>query len=74
MFPPEATRDYLTTGQVARTLGVSAERVRQLMHAGRLAAVATPLGSLFSPETLAAELRRRAGLNRPVQEANHAAS
>jgi hypothetical protein len=38
----------LTTSQVARHLGVSAERVRQYTRAGRLAPLRTPLGSLYS--------------------------
>ena len=37
----------LTTGQAARLLGISAERVRQLVREGKLDATSTPLGLLF---------------------------
>jgi excisionase family DNA binding protein len=52
---------YLSPSEAARELGISSERVRQLVREGRLAAVRTPLGRLISPEALAAlaEQRRR---------------
>lgn len=37
----------VTTGQAARRLEVSEERVRQLVKAGDLSAVKTPLGMLL---------------------------
>ena len=54
-------QDWLTTTRAAHRLGVSAERVRQLLSAGRIAHVRTPLGRLLDPadvERLATERRR----------------
>lgn len=56
----------LTTGEAARVLGVSADRVRQLARAGRLPYLRTSLGRLFAAadvERLACDLQgRRAGV------------
>ncbi|GAA4403391.1 MerR family transcriptional regulator [Tsukamurella soli] len=55
----------LTKGQVARRLGLSPERVRQLSESGALACQHTPLGRLYDPDevdryaaTRAADTRR----------------
>jgi hypothetical protein len=50
----------LTTSQVARHLGVSAERVRQITRAGRLVPVRTPLGCLYSVDDVDRFARSRA--------------
>jgi hypothetical protein len=50
--------EMLTTGSVARRLGISPVWVSRLVAMGRLQAVSTPLGKLFSPadvERLAAQ-------------------
>jgi excisionase family DNA binding protein len=48
-------RDLITTGEVARLLGVTPRRVRQIVDAGRLAPVCvTPIGRLY----LAQEVER----------------
>lgn len=47
----------MTTGQVARRLGYSAEHVRRLLAAGRLRGVRTALGTLVNEESIA-ELER----------------
>jgi excisionase family DNA binding protein len=44
------TTATLTTSQVARRLGVSAERIRQLTRAGRLSPQRTALGCLYDPD------------------------
>lgn len=51
---------YLTPSQAARLLGLSSQRVRQLLDAGTLRAVRTPLGHLVeraSVERLVTERR-----------------
>jgi excisionase family DNA binding protein len=40
--------EQLTVGQAARTLGLSPERLRQLVRLGRIPAVTTPYGRLFN--------------------------
>jgi excisionase family DNA binding protein len=40
--------EQLTVGQAARTLGLSPERLRQLVRQGRIPAIATPYGRLFN--------------------------
>lgn len=42
----------LTTSQAAHLLGVSSERVRQLMAQGRLEHVRTPLGAILDPRSV----------------------
>ncbi len=39
----------LTTGEVARALNVSVDRVRQLARSGQLTFTETPYGRLFDP-------------------------
>lgn len=56
-FPPQAS---LTTGNVARILGVSVDRVRQLARSGRLAFSDTPYGRLFDPADVEAARQRYA--------------
>jgi hypothetical protein len=41
-----------STGQAARSLGISAERVRQLIAAQRLSGVSTPFGWLVDPASV----------------------
>jgi excisionase family DNA binding protein len=50
---------WLTPTQAARVLQISAERVRQLVRAGRLRAVVTPLGRLLPRAEVEAEAERR---------------
>jgi excisionase family DNA binding protein len=50
---------WMTPSQAARLLQVSAERVRQLVRAGRLRAVTTPLGRLLPRAAVEAEAERR---------------
>lgn len=50
---------WLTPTQAARVLQISAERVRQLVRAGRLRAVVTPLGRLLPRAAVEAEAERR---------------
>ena len=48
-----AKKRYMTVSQVARRLGLSSERVRQLARSGRLAPdQETALGRLWLPETV----------------------
>jgi excisionase family DNA binding protein len=47
------TSDTMSTGQVARFLGVSNQRVWQLVKSGALACIETPAGRLFERETVA---------------------
>jgi hypothetical protein len=56
--------EYLTASQVARRLGLSTERVRQLVHLSQLNPISTPLGRLFDVTEVdqLAERRRRDGL------------
>jgi excisionase family DNA binding protein len=49
--------EYLSTGQAARRLGVSEGWVRKLILAGRLPAVATPLGRVV-PQSAVEEFAR----------------
>jgi excisionase family DNA binding protein len=59
----------LSTGQAAQRLGVSSERIRQLVHQGELAATVTPLGRLFSEADVdkLADVRRRRRAAAPLQ-------
>ena len=50
---------YLAPSEAGRRLGVSAQRVRQLIDAGRLSAVVTPLGRIVPLADVEAEARRR---------------
>jgi hypothetical protein len=52
---------WLTTGQVARLLERSEGWVRRLATAGALQSVETPLGRLYSPESVAAYQQARTG-------------
>ena len=52
-------KGWLTPAQAARVLQISAERVRQLVRAGRLRAVLTPLGRLLPRAEVEAEAERR---------------
>lgn len=49
--------DWLSTTQAARILGLSSERVRQLMVSGKLKHQRTPIGRLIDPRSIE-ELRR----------------
>jgi len=56
---------WLTASAAARRLSVSSERVRQLVRAGRLTFVSTPLGRLIDPASVdayAAARGRKAAL------------
>ncbi len=56
---PDAAEARLTTGQAAQTLGVSADRVRQLAKEGRLPFVRTTLGRLYERDAVVALATRR---------------
>lgn len=47
-----AEDSWLSPGQVARVLEISADRVRQLVDSGRLVARRTVLGRLIDPESV----------------------
>ena len=56
----EFNRDeYMTTGQAARYLAVSAETVRRWVDAGRLGAVVTPTGRRLVLRSAVAVLQPR---------------
>ena len=60
----------LIISEVARLLGISVRRVRQLVAEGELPAESTPLGRLFTPEDverLAAARRNRARADRKIK-------
>jgi excisionase family DNA binding protein len=52
----------LTASQVARLLGISVERVRQLARTGRLESTSTPLGRLYDPAVVERLRTERADL------------
>ncbi len=52
---------WLTPAQAARRLDITPARVSQLLAAGHLAHVATPLGRLIDPESVAARAAERVG-------------
>ena len=57
-----AELEWLTPARAAHILGVTPQRIRQLMRAGRLACIRTPLGRLADPtsvERLRAEREER---------------
>lgn len=58
---PADLAEWMTTGQVARALGVSSTRVRQLSDEGRIAHLSTALGKLYDP----AAVEAMACINRP---------
>ncbi|MCS7256457.1 MAG: helix-turn-helix domain-containing protein [Thermomicrobium sp.] len=67
-------RDFLTTAQVARRLGVSQELVRVWARQGRLPYVPTPHGRLYPAaevERLAAERQRGGGERDAVSTPAH---
>ena len=59
------TRLY-TPSEAAQRLGVTPERVRQLLRAGRIPHVQTPLGRLIDANALDAIAQARAAQSRPV--------
>ncbi len=42
--------NYLSAGQAGRVIGVSDETIRRLVMRGKLPALDTPIGRLFTPE------------------------
>jgi len=52
-------RDWLTPATVARMLGVTPCRVRQLVEQGKLACEWTPLGRLIDPQSVEKLARER---------------
>ncbi len=44
--------DHMTTGQAARLLGLSPDRIRQLVRSGQLVSIPTPLGVLITRDAL----------------------
>ena len=63
-MPAAAIDRQLTTGQTARALGVSENRVRQLARDGVLHPQVTPLGMLFSPEEVGCVIAQREAMQR----------
>lgn len=59
----------LTTAQAADILGVSAERVRQLVRTGELAAEMTPYGRLYARSDVEALRERRRKHSPPADKA-----
>jgi excisionase family DNA binding protein len=57
-----ALKRYVAPSEAARRLGVSGSRVRQLIEAGRLSALVTPLGKIVPVADVEAERVRRLGL------------
>lgn len=60
--------NLMSPGRAARELGISSERVRQLIRSGRLRAERTELGALIHPddvERLRLERAARRGGSRP---------
>jgi excisionase family DNA binding protein len=55
----EDMTNYLAPSQAARLLGISAERIRQLVKEGRLDALPSPLGNLIQRESALEYLRTR---------------
>jgi excisionase family DNA binding protein len=57
----DAARDgWMTTGMAAHKLGLSPQRVRQLVEEGKLTAQRTVLGRLIDPESVTALIEERA--------------
>jgi excisionase family DNA binding protein len=52
--------EWLSPSQAANRLGLSVQRVRQLVDCGRLGHIATPLGRLVAAEDVARVARERA--------------
>lgn len=61
-----AVPQLLTTSDVARLLGVSADRVRQLARMGQLPYSRTPYGRLFDAATVRAAHERYQANRRPA--------
>lgn len=60
--------EFLSRSQVARRLGISAERINQLARAGRIEFVETPLGRLYSVKVVEALERERAEVKEQERE------
>jgi excisionase family DNA binding protein len=56
----QCSEDWLSPTQAANRLGLSPQRVRQLVGEGKLAATVTPLGRLISAADVAALAASRA--------------
>jgi hypothetical protein len=61
----EALAGYISVPELAKRLGVTKERARQLVQAGEVQALHCPLGWLVEPESAQALVERRAALQRP---------
>ncbi len=61
-----AAPDLLTTSDVARLLGVSSDRVRQLARTGQLPSSRTPYGRLFNAAEVRAAHDRYQAVRRPA--------
>jgi hypothetical protein len=71
------TREWFSTSQAARRLGLSASRLRQLtVVEGRLPYTQTPLGKLIAAEDLTrfAQERGRQGPSDAAEEGNDASA
>ena len=62
MLKSQATTmaEGIPVSEVARRLGLSAERVRQLRREGKIQAISTRLGDLYLPEEVERLVRERA--------------
>lgn len=72
---PDNLMLLLTTSEVAVQLGLTGERVRQLMRAGELEGIQTPYGWLYHPAEVMSFKRkredaRRGRLSRAVEVAD----
>ena len=52
-------RDWISTGEASRRLGMAPNNVRRLIDLGRLRAERTPLGFLIDPKTVEAYRREK---------------
>ncbi len=64
--PFSAAPELLTTSDVARLLGVSSDRVRQLARTGQLPSSRTPYGRLFDAAAVRAAHDRYQAARRPA--------
>ena len=62
----DETGDWLSSTQSAQRLGISSQRVRQLLDDGQLVAVRTSLGHLFDPASVEELVTARSRRLEPV--------
>ncbi len=64
-------QEWLTPAQAANRLGISGQRVRQLMTEGRLDYQHTPLGRLIDAASVTREVQRRMAAQPAGRRAAH---